>query len=303
MTKNGYTTECEWAMEQKEWRCITEEMVREGLPARPVDGHKGTFGHLLSVCGSVGMAGAACFAAEAAYRCGTGLVTAAMPAEIYPLVSLRVPETVCALLSTKEPFDKTADCLSLRLQKSTAVLFGCGVGQSDRAAETARFLMKQTAVPLIMDADGLNLLATHKDIAETTVPFCITPHPAEAARLLGWTTAQVEEDRLGAVCALADRFSAVAVLKGHETLVTAPGKPVLKNTTGNDALATGGSGDVLAGVIGGLAAQGCSLYEAAMCGVYLHGLAGERAAKRLSRRGTLARDLLVELASLLSEYE
>lgn len=291
-------------MENVEWRLLTEADVRNRLPARPADGHKGTFGHLLSVCGSKGMAGAAAFAAEGAYRCGTGLVTAAMPESIYPVVSACVPEAVCALLpSEEEPFDRVAEVLRSCLPRATAVLVGCGLGQSVRAAETLQYLMAQTAVPLVVDADGLNLLARHKDIGEIKVPFCLTPHPAEAARLLGCTTAQVEADRVSAVTALATQFSAVAVLKGHETLIAAEGLPVLKNTTGNDALAKGGSGDVLAGIIGGLAAQGMPLYEAAACGVFLHGRAGERAAERLSRRGTLPRDVLTELATLLSEYE
>ncbi len=289
-----------------EIRQITGSAVRAMLPARPADGHKGTFGHLLSVCGAVGMAGAACFAAEAAYRCGTGLLTAAIPREIYPIVTARVPEAVCVLLESEETggISREAwDVLRPHLELADAVLFGCGIGKGDGAAALLSDVLKFAPCPVVLDADGLNLLSAHTDSVETTAPLCLTPHPAEAARLLHTTTEAVQANRVGAVRALAERYDAVAVLKGHETLIAEKGKPTLCNRAGNDALATGGSGDVLAGILGGFAAQGMSLYEAAACGVYLHGLAGERAAAELSRRGTLARDLLPALARLLSEYE
>ena len=293
-------------MENEELRLLTDAAVRKWLPARPADGHKGTFGHLLSVCGAVGMAGAACFAAEAAYRCGTGLVSAAMPESIYPIVTARVPEAVCVLLPQEETGGVAAvatDALRRPLEKATAVLCGCGLGTGDGAKTVLLWLLQNAACPVVLDADGLNLLAAHTDRVETGAPVCLTPHPAEAARLLCTTTAAVEADRVGAARELVTQYGAVVVLKGHETLIAAPERPMLVNRTGNDGLAKGGSGDVLAGLIGGLAAQGMPLYEAAACGVYLHGLAGERAAKRLSRRGMLARDLLRETATLFSEYE
>jgi len=293
-------------MECGEIRVITDEMVRAMLPNRPADGHKGTFGHLLSLCGAVGMAGAACFAAEGAYRCGTGLVTAAMPADIYSIVTARVPEAVCVRLPQDARggvADTAVEPLAVPLTKATAALVGCGLGQGEGAAAALLWLLKNAACPVIVDADGLNLLSAHKDKVETKAPLCLTPHPAEAARLLHTTTEAVQADRAGAVKALAERYGAVAVLKGHKTLVAAQGLPTLCNVTGNDSLAKGGSGDVLAGIIGGFAAQGMPLYEAAACGVYLHGLAGERAATELSRRGALARDVLSALACLLSEYE
>ena len=293
-------------MMQTELRLLTDETVRALLPSRPADGHKGTFGHLLSMCGCMGMAGAARFAAEAAYRCGTGLVTAAIPQGIYPLVTTQVPEAVCALLSEDENGGVSAEAWSAvlpRLSKASAALIGCGLGQGDGAKAVLKNLLKTAACPVVVDADGLNLLAAHKNEMETGTMVCLTPHPAEAARLLGITVAEVEADRVGAAKALAERYHAVAVLKGHETLIAAEGAPLLQNCTGNDGLAKGGSGDVLAGMIAGFAAQGMPLYEAAACGVYLHGLAGERAAARLSRRGMLARDLLKELSFLLSEYE
>ncbi len=293
-------------MRPEERRSLTDEMVREWLPARPVDGHKGTFGHLLSVCGCRGMAGAAAFAAEAAYRCGTGLVTAAMPCGIYPLVTAQVPEAVCALLpeDANGGIDaKAVDTLSSLLPKMSAVLIGCGLGKGDGATAVLKTLMKTVSCPLVVDADGLNLLAAHKNEMETGNNVCLTPHPAEASRLLGITTEAVEANRQAAAITLAERYHAVVVLKGHETLIAAEGMLLLQNHTGNDGLAKGGNGDVLAGIIGGLAAGGMSLYEAAACGVYLHGLAGERTAKRLSRRGMLPRDLLTELSFLLSDYE
>ena len=293
-------------MMQNECRALTEDMVRAWLPTRPENGHKGTFGHLLSVCGCRGMAGAAAFAAEAAYRCGAGLVTAAMPRGIYPLLTVQVPEAVCALLPEEENGGIAAaakEILLPLLSKMSAVLIGCGLGKGDGTASVLSELLKTAACPIVVDADGLNLLAAHKNEMETGNNVCLTPHPAEAARLLGITTEAVEADRQTAAKTLAERYHAVVVLKGHETLIAAEGMPLLQNHTGNDGLAKGGSGDVLAGMIGGLAAGGMPLYEAAACGVYLHGLAGERAAKRLSRRGMLPRDVLTELSFLLSDYE
>ena len=289
----------------KTCQLLTDADVKTRLPARPIDGHKGTFGHLLSVCGSYGMAGAAGFAAEAAYRCGTGLLTAAMPKSIYPIVTAAVPEAVCLPLCEDAGgiSAKAWESLAAKLPKATAVLVGCGLGKGNGADTVLVNLLKTAKCPVVVDADGLNLLAAHTDKVETGAPLCLTPHPAEAARLLSTTVAAVEADRVGAAEELAAQYGAVAVLKGHETLIAAAGMPTLKNRTGNDALAKGGSGDLLAGMIAGFAAQGMPLYDAAACGVYLHGLAGERAAKRLSRRGTLARDVLTELACLLSEYE
>ena len=293
-------------MEHKACQLLTDADVRNRLPTRPEDGHKGTFGHLLSVCGSYGMAGAAMFAAEAAYRCGTGLVTAAMPEKLYPLVTAAVPEAVCLPLSEDEAGGISAtawETLAMKLQKATALLIGCGLGKGAGADVVLTNVLKTAACPVLVDADGLNLLSAHTDRVETGAPLCLTPHPAEAARLLHTTTAAVEADRVGAARALSVQYGAVAVLKGHETLIAAAGMPTLQNRTGNDTLAKGGSGDLLAGMIAGFAAQGLPLYEAAACGVYLHALAGERAGARLSRRGALARDVLAELAHLLSEFE
>lgn len=293
-------------MRQEELRPLTDDMVRAWLPQRPVDGHKGTFGHLLSVCGCAGMAGAAAFAAEAAYRCGAGLVTAAMPRGIYPLVTTQVPEAVCALLpeDANGGMDAAAaETLRPLLPKMSALLVGCGLGQGASAATVLTELLKTASCPVLVDADGLNLLAAHRNEMKTGSNVCLTPHPAEAARLLCTTVEAVQADREGAAKTLADTTKAVVVLKGHETLIAASSQPILINHTGNDGLAKGGSGDVLAGMIAGFAAQGMPLYEAAACGVYFHGLAGEQAAKRLSRRGMLPRDLLTELSSLFSEYE
>lgn len=293
-------------MGNEEVRLLTGADVKRWLPFRPENGHKGTFGHLLSVCGCYGMAGAAGFAAEAAYRCGTGLVTAAMPQSVYPLVTAAVPEAVCLPLAQDENGGISAEAwnaVAPRLSGVSAVLIGCGLGKGTGADVVLTNVLKTAACPVLVDADGLNLLSAHTDRVETGAPLCLTPHPAEAARLLHTTTAAVEADRVGAARALAAQYGAVAVLKGHETLIAAAGMPILQNRTGNDTLAKGGSGDLLAGMIAGFTAQGLPLYEAAACGVYLHALAGERAGARLSRRGALARDVLAELAYLLSEFE
>lgn len=286
---------------------IGESFVRACLPVRPTDSHKGTFGHVLAVCGHDGMAGAAMLSAEAALRCGAGLVTVALPRGIYPIVASRLAEAV--FLPLPETADGTLSKAAWQplkgaLPRTTALLIGCGLGRSPESDAMVLALLREATCPTVLDADGLNAAAEHIHSVKTSgQPLCLTPHVGEASRLLGWEIAQIRSDRIGAARELAEQWDAVVVLKGHRTVIAAPERPTLINPTGCSGMATGGSGDVLAGMIVSLAAQGMPLYEAALTAVYLHGLAGERAAERLSEHGMLPSDMLPEIARLFSDFE
>lgn len=296
-----------------------KEKVRACLPPRAADSHKGTYGTVLSVCGSYGMAGAALLASSAAYRCGAGKVAAVLPRCIYPIVASRLPEAV--FLPYRCPSSAAAHLLQT---KADAVLVGCGIGQ-----QRAMFPLVHRALcdtprdrMLIVDADGINWLARHKDSVEK--PFvernadgnCIlTPHPLELARLLSLDEERRrdllktggehrDEQRMALAQEAARRFRCVIVLKGHRTVVADPRGQVYINESGNPGMAVAGSGDVLAGMLAGLAAaESLSAWDTAVCGVYLHGVAGDKAAARLSQRAMLPSDLLDELGGVLLEIE
>lgn len=282
-------------------------MVKNCIVPRAADSHKGIFGHLLAVCGSRGMAGAAMLAAKAALRCGAGLVTAALPVSLYPVAAPALPEAL--FLPLPENADGTLSLrartpLRERLVRATALLVGCGLGQGEEVRGVTADLLEQADCPVVLDADGINAVAGHIDVLKTVhAPLILTPHPGEMARLLGCSTAEVQNNRAEAARTFAEDNDAVLVLKGYKTVIAAPGRSLLVNMTGNPGMATGGSGDVLAGMIASLAAQGLPPFEAAMCGVYLHGLAGDRAAARLSQHAMLPTDMLEELGGLFLNLE
>lgn len=274
---------------------------------RKEDTNKGSFGTLLSVCGSTGMAGAALLSTRAALRSGVGLVNLALPAELYPIIAGALAEPVYTLLNQTARgllSDESAALLNQKMLDAAAVLIGCGLGKSAFARSLLRRVAACSATPLVIDADGINLLAENIDILKTVrAPVILTPHPGEMARLLGTTAAQVQAHRLAYARRFAKERGVILVLKGSGTLVANPNGKVFLNSTGNPGMAKGGSGDVLAGMIASLAAQGVPPFWSAVCGVYLHGLSGDRCAARLSQRGMLPSDLIEELPLLFSEFE
>lgn len=279
---------------------ITQEMARELLPPRPADAHKGLFGHVLVLAGARGFAGAARMAAEGACRSGCGLVTMAVPAPIGDLVAMGLPEAMTVYLPATREGSLHREALMPALNATAnkqAALIGPGLTQHPETAALVQTYVAGCPVPAVVDADALNALARHPDtLASSPAPRVITPHPGEAARLLGTDTAAVQRDRAAAACRLAERTRTVVVLKGAGTLVHDPqANETFINTTGNPVLATGGTGDVLAGLLAGLLAQGMNPSAAARLGVYLHGLAADLIARQTSSRGTIARDLLAAL--------
>ena len=286
---------------------ITEELVRSCMIPRPLDSHKGTFGRVLTVCGSYGMAGAALLCARGALRSGAGLVTAAVPRSVYPLMAPVLPEAVFAPLPETAGGQLSAAAEPLLLAQASsagAVVAGCGLGTGEDIRYLINALKNHVTCPLILDADGINAVSPHTLVEETaSSSIILTPHPGEMARLLDISVVEVQRNRAQIARRFADEYGVILVLKGYHTLVTAPGRPLLMNETGNPGMATGGSGDVLAGIIGSLAAQGMDPYYAALCGVYLHGRAGDRAAARLSQHGMLPSDMIDELGGLFLNLE
>ncbi len=274
---------------------LTDGVVRELIPARPEAGHKGTFGHVVIFAGSTGFSGAAKLAAEGALRSGVGLVTAGVPATIAPTVASKLLEGMVRPLPTtheggfgREAFEPALEFVAT---KQAAVL-GPGIGW---VSETERFvscMVSHCPTPLVIDADGLNCLsACMETLIDAEGPRLLTPHPGEMARLLSISTAEVQANREETARTLAMRYGCTVTLKGHHTVIADGQGEVWINPTGNVGMATGGTGDVLAGLLGGLLAQGVDVKDAARIGVYIHGLAGDIAAARKTSRGMLARDL------------
>lgn len=260
------------------------------LRPRAPDAHKGHFGHVLVIGGDRGMGGAVLMAAEAAGRVGAGLVSVATR-----------PQHVSALLSRRPEFMvqgvDSADELDDLLERASVVVLGPGLGRSDWSREIFARVIAES-LPKVVDADGLNLLSENPDAVADGAPWVLTPHPGEAARLLGQTVAEVQADRFASARKLQEGFDAVVVLKGAGSLIASRDRIAL-STRGNPGMATGGMGDVLSGVIGGLLAQGFDLVNAAEAGVLIHGKAADLVA-RDGQRGMLATDLFVHLRSLVN---
>ena len=274
------------------------------LPARPRDGHKGTFGHVLCLAGSAAYPGAAVLCARAALRGGAGLVTLAHPRSIHVTAAAQlVCEIALALDEVDGAFAAWGAAEAVRLaDERDAVALGPGISREPEAAAFARAVGIEAVRPTVIDADGLNAFEGHAaDLREARGPRILTPHPGEAARLLGSSAADVRSDPAAAALELAARTAAVVVLKGAPTHVT-DGVRTRRNTTGNPGLATGGTGDVLTGLVAALLAQGLAPFDAAALGAHLHGLAGDLAAARLGEHGMIATDVLDHLPAAFVEH-
>ena len=282
-----------------------QELVQRVLNPRSPETNKGDYGRLLCLVGSEGMAGAAAMSVRAALRSGAGLVNAAVPRSIYPLVASRAEEAVYTLLDEgiSAPLTEASqEELDASLRRADAVLIGCGIGTGRMAGALLQRCLLGAEKPIVIDADGINLLAHHIDILKTIhAPLVLTPHPGEMARLTGRTVEDVQRHRLATACSFARENGVTLVLKGAGTIVAAPDGRAWINLTGNAGMAKGGSGDVLAGMIGSLLAQGCAPEEAAAAAVWLHGTAGDRCAARLSQAAMLPTDLIEELPSVFLE--
>lgn len=274
-------------------RLIDKAFVNTVIKRRPKDLHKGDCGKVLVIAGSKGMAGAAVLSARGALRSGAGIVRVSVPEELFPIIQVGVPEAIC--VSRMLPPDE--------LGEYQAIVIGPGLGDEISNVSLIKTVLEGAGKAVVLDADGLNLTARSKELQDAVFALrerlIITPHPGEAARLLDCTTETINSDRMAAVHLLAEKTGSVVVLKGAGTLVATPGQKTYINTTGNPGMATGGSGDVLSGIIGALAGQGISCFEAAAAGVYIHGLAGDMAAENLGEYGIIATDIATMTALAL----
>ena len=278
-------------------RRLNHELVLSLLPDRNPWGHKGNFGKLLLLCGSRGYTGAAFFAAMGALRSGAGLVFLGVPESIYGIEAVKLNEPVIFPLPDaggRLSADAVPEILT-RLHQMDAVLVGPGLGQSEGTLAVVRAVLEKAECPVVVDADGINVLSAHRDLLRgRKSPTILTPHDGEFARLGG----VIGEDRMAAAAALAEELGCVVLLKGHETCIT-DGTDGYINPTGNPGMAVGGSGDVLAGVITALLGAGLPPLEAAACGAWLHGAAGDRCAAELGQYGMLPTDMLSALPRLM----
>lgn len=261
---------------------LSRAAARALLPARPLAGHKGSFGHVLVVGGSPGKTGAVLLAAQGALRGGAGLVSLAAPRSLVSIYASRLAEAMCVVLDESAGPDRAGllgaahiDALVREVASRDALVLGPGLGTDPGSATLARELLARTRLPAVVDADGLNAFAGQPEHLRSEAPRILTPHPGEAARLLGASTEAIGSDRPAAARAIAARSGAIAVLKGARSVIAAPGGELCVNPTGGPGLAAGGSGDVLAGLLGALLAQGLGAWDAARIGVYLHGMAGD----------------------------
>ena len=276
---------------------LTHIDVLENLPNRDVNGHKGDFGRVLLLCGSRGYTGAAALAAMGALRCGAGLVYLGVPESIYAIEAIKLTEPIVFPLPEDDGrlSEQALDKIIQMLPSMDAILIGPGLGQSDGVFSVVKSVLDQYTGPIVIDADGINVLAGHIDLLRgRTAPTILTPHEGEFARITG----QACNDRVTEAMDFAANHQVILLLKGNRTVIT-DGKTCYVNHTGNPGMAVGGSGDVLAGMIVALLGQGVKPLLAAACGAWLHGAAGDICEKEIGQYGMLPTDMLKVLPRLL----
>jgi len=286
---------------------IEEAMVKDWVLPRQSESHKGTYGHVLVIGGSPGMTGAVMMTSLAALRSGAGLVTAALPESLVTILESAVMEVM------SRPLLETNDgCISLdslpaienMLGIASVCVIGPGMSRYREANPILRYVLENSGVPVLIDADGLNALEGDTSILkDRQIPIIITPHPGEMSRLTGLSIESIQENRIEAARSFAVNYRVTVVLKGHQTVVAAPSGEVFINNNGNPGMATAGSGDVLSGIIAGLVAQGLRALQAAVAGVFIHGHCGDQATHTKGQRGLIAGDLIDHLPHTIRELE
>lgn len=281
------------------------DYIEEHLPPRPDDAHKGTMGTLVSLTGSYGFAGAAILSAQAALRTGVGLHYQILPDSVYPIFGSSVHESVCVPLgSDRTVTEHDLPRILPYIDKATAVLVGCGMGNTADTAAVLAAVIRESKAPVVIDADGINALAAHIHILEEAgAELILTPHIKEFSRLSGLSTEEILRSPSQAAAEFSRQHPDLTlVLKSHRTYIAKNGE-LYENIAGNSGMAKGGSGDVLAGIIASLAAQGAKPYEAAVMGVHIHALAGDLAAAKLSRTAMLPGDIIRALPEIFIKAE
>ena len=285
---------------------LDEAMLAGVLPARKPDSHKGDYGHGLILAGSPGKTGAAALCAQAAMRAGTGLVTLGVPASLNPVLEAKTTEAMT------EPLPEEAGGflgplalprITELFEGKTAVAVGPGMGDHVKTAVLMRWIIEVAAVTLVVDADGLNILARNVEaLRKLKAPAVLTPHPGEMSRLMGLPTHAVQADRMGCAQKFAQQYKVIVVLKGSRTVIAAPDGSVYVNPTGNPGMASGGMGDALTGLITGLIAQGIDPLKASLLAVYVHGMIGDDIAAERAPLGILATDIIERIPAALARF-
>ncbi len=286
---------------------VDEEMVRSIIPTRADDAHKGSCGRVLVVAGSVGLTGAAAMASTAALRSGAGLVTLALPESLNDLMEVKVTEVMTYPLpetSSRSLSYKALDKIMNLADKSSVLALGPGLSTAEDTVKLVQELVQRINLPLVIDADGLNAFAGRRDLLKRIkAPLVLTPHPGELSRIIEIDISEILADRIEIGRNTAEELSATLVLKVPRTITATPEGKAFINPTGNSGMATGGTGDVLTGIIAGLIAQGVNPTSAAIAGVYIHGLAGDLAACEKGKLGMIAGDLLEKVPEAINGLE
>jgi len=281
---------------------IVEQTVLNKIKPRKPVANKGDFGRLLFVVTSKGMPGAGVLCASAALRSGAGLVRLAIPESNYIPVASQLAEPVYEILPENEAGTldmRSADRLIKLSEKSDVMLLGCGLGCNEDTEKLTAHIIENIKIPLVLDADGINsLIPNILLLGKIKIPVILTPHPGEMSMLTGLSVAEVQADRQNIASGFSCRHGVILVLKGHHTIIALPDGALFTVTKGNPGMATGGSGDVLAGIIASLMGQGLSAEDAAVCGVYIHAEAGDRASQKLSQQSVLPTDIIKNLPKI-----
>lgn len=279
------------------------KVYRKMFKKRDDFSNKGDSGRALIIAGSYSMLGATVIAGRACVLSGVGICDLAMESSVYEAVSLGVPEAVCTPLE-KDFLKEDREKLLEKIKKADCVAMGCGMGQSDYTEKILRFCIENCKKTLIIDADGLNVLAEDTDLLrKKKCDIIITPHPGEMGRLVGKTAREVNADRIKTAVDFAEKYGITVLLKGHNTVISSQNGEYFINRSGNSGMATGGSGDMLTGIISALSAQGYSPLEAVRLGAFIHGASGDLSAKRYSKTSTCPTLMLKELPRVFSAIE
>ncbi len=303
----GIEKECYEAVGSDVIVSAEQSEIKRFFKNRASDSNKGDYGKLLSVSGSMNMQGAAVMAANAAVNSGVGLVTAVFPDLAYAPIASKLTEPLTVPM--RSTIDGYLSSLNLNkilsmIEKSTTVLLGCGLGFCEDTVKLVNEIILHSTCPIILDADGINAVATNINVLkESSAPIILTPHPGEMSRLTGMSIDEIQKNRVTVAKNFAAEYECIVVLKGANTVVAGPTGNVYLNRTGNAGMATGGSGDVLAGIIASFVCQSMSLRSAAIAGVYIHGLCGDLVMKKYSMHGVTPTKMIEELPEVLSNFE
>lgn len=286
---------------------ITKDMVKFKLPDRPPEAHKGVFGKLFCLCGSKSMPGAAWLSIVSAFRCGVGTVRACVVPSIYNDVFKNIPEsTFCVVEEDKDGFvnKNSLDKILESMNGCTAGLIGCGLGCTEDVKFIVSEIIKRSGIPLVIDADGINVISENIDILrEAECEIILTPHVKEMSRLIKVDTATIETSKMRYASEFAKEYEVTTLIKGHRSAIGSTKGEIFVNTIGNVGMAKGGSGDVLSGMIASFLAQGLSTLDATICGTFIHGFAGEKCESKKSNVSMIPSDIINELPEIFLEFK